>query len=102
MHRHCTQCRHAFTERDLAREQTRGMEADRKALGLRGLTFRYYTCPECGQDDIFLDLTPLAGESAEDYRRRHEELEAVGRKAHADGLAVVVLDKGADGFEIGS
>lgn len=100
MQRHCTRCQRPFTKHDLARERTRDMEADRKTAGLRGLAFRYYSCPACGQDEIFLELAPLPGESATDFHRRHKELEAVGRKAHADGLDVVVLGKGANGFQM--
>ena len=47
MIRECTQCHRPFTPKDLAKEESKGMEAERKARGLEGLLFRYYTCPAC-------------------------------------------------------
>src|ERR1700730_4829450 len=54
MLRDCTHCHRPFEPQDLAREESKGMEAERKALGLRGVLFRYYVCPECGYADIFV------------------------------------------------
>jgi hypothetical protein len=45
MMRECTQCHRPFTAVDLAKEESEGMEAERKARGLEGLMFQYYTCP---------------------------------------------------------
>src|SRR6266478_9462662 len=52
MLRDCAHCHRPFEPQDLAREESKGMEAERKALGLRGVLFRYYVCPECGYSDI--------------------------------------------------
>jgi len=57
--RNCSHCGKEFTPRELAREESRGMEAERKALGLEGVLFRYYACSGCGHADIFLDVRPL-------------------------------------------
>ena len=46
MQRRCTNCARVFTGRDLAKQLTQGMEAERKALGLEGVLFRYYDCPK--------------------------------------------------------
>jgi hypothetical protein len=62
------------------------MEADRKAAGLAGIRFLYYSCPDCGIDDIFVDVLPLEGERPEEFRRRREEMEAVVRRVR-DGEA---------------
>jgi hypothetical protein len=88
--RECTSCHKPFTAQELAREESKGMEAERKALGLQGILFRYYTCSRCGQADIFVDLRPLPGESDEDFRRRRGDLEATVRHLHADRVDVVL------------
>ena len=93
MHRECTQCHRPFTPRDFSREESRGMEAERKALGLQGVFFRYYNCAQCGQADIFVDLRPLRGETDADFRKRRGELEATVRQLHADRVDVVVVEK---------
>jgi hypothetical protein len=91
--RECTSCHKPFTPQELAREESKGMEAERKALGLGGILFRYYTCARCGQADIFVDVRPTRGESDEDFRRRRGELEATVRQLHADRVDVVVVPK---------
>jgi hypothetical protein len=82
MRRLCTNCRHAFTPGDLVRPRSKDMEADRKAAGLAGVRFLYYACPDCGTDDIFVDILPLDGEAPEVMRRRQAEMEAVVRAMH--------------------
>jgi hypothetical protein len=91
--RECTSCHKPFTPRELAREESKNMEAERKALGLQGLLFRYYTCARCGQAGIFVDLYPLPGETGEDFRQRRDELQATVRQLHADRVAVVLVEK---------
>ncbi len=90
MQRQCTQCHRPFTARDLAREESRGMEAERKSLGLQGVLFRYYNCPQCGHADIFVDLRPLPGEAPEDFRQRRDELEATVRQLQGERVEVVL------------
>ncbi len=90
MLRECSHCRRAFTPQDLAREESRGMEAERKALGLQGLLFRYYHCPECGCADIFVDIRPLRQETGEDFERRRAELEASLKGLCGDRVEVVL------------
>jgi hypothetical protein len=68
------------------------MEAERKALGLQGVLFRYYNCAQCGQADIFVDLRPLPGEGPEEFRQRRDELEAAVRQLHGDRVKVVLSD----------
>ena len=93
MLRECTRCHRPFTPQDLARRESKGMEAERKALGLQGVLFRYYTCPQCGQADIFLDIHPLQGETSEAFRQRRDELEATVHQLHSDQVDVVVREK---------
>jgi hypothetical protein len=93
MLRKCTHCDKEFTPRELSREESRGMEAERKALGLQGVLFRYYTCSGCGNADIFVDLHPLSGETAEEFRRRRDELEATVKSLHGDGVQAVLVER---------
>jgi hypothetical protein len=93
MIRECTQCHRPYTPPDLAREESKGMEAERKARGLEGLLFRYYTCPACNRADIFVVLSPLEGETPEAFQRRRDALEAEVAELHAEHVAVVVQER---------
>jgi hypothetical protein len=93
MHRHCTHCRKEFTPQELARQESRGMEAERKAMGLQGVLFRYYTCAACGQADIFVDLKRLPGESEDAFLQRRGELETAVKQAHGEGVEAVLVEK---------
>ena len=93
MMRECTQCHRPYTPQDLAREESKGMEAERKARGLEGLLFRYYTCPACNRADIFIVLAPLEGESPESFQLRRDALEAQVAELHAEHVAVVVQER---------
>jgi hypothetical protein len=93
MMRSCSRCAKGFTPQELSREDSKGLEAERKALGLEGVLFRYYTCSACGQADIFVDVRPLDGEFEEDFRRRREELEAALRQLQGEGIEVVVRER---------
>lgn len=91
MQRTCTHCGWGYRSQDLAREESKGMEQDRKALGLEGVLFRYYHCPQCAHDDIFLDILPLEGETTEAFHARRTKLEAaVGELSNPEvGLVLV-------------
>ncbi|HVK10148.1 MAG TPA: hypothetical protein VM597_15375 [Gemmataceae bacterium] len=82
MDRECTRCRRPFVAADLCRDESKGMEAERKAAGLAGVRFLYYHCPGCDTDDIFVDVLPLEGETTDDYLRRRDALEATVRELH--------------------
>ena len=91
MLRECTSCCRPFAPEDLARTESKNMEAERKAAGLRGVRFLYYRCPACGTADIFVDILPREGEFAEDYEQRRAEMEAVVHDLHADRVEAVVV-----------
>jgi hypothetical protein len=93
MHRECLQCSRPFTARDFVKEESHEMEAQRKALGLEGVRFLYYTCPACGCADIFVDVHHLENETAEAYQKRRAELEAAVRQVHGEKTAVVITDR---------
>jgi hypothetical protein len=90
MHRRCTNCRRLFTGKDLAKQATRGMEEERKSLGLEGVAFRSYDCPACGQADIFVDVHPLPDEAPADFLERRRALEEAVRGLHAEHVEVVL------------
>jgi hypothetical protein len=90
MKRDCTRCGRPFTPQDLARDESRNMEADRKAAGLEGVRFLYYRCP-CGTDDIFVDILPRPDEPAQDFDRRRDEMEGVVRQMHSEHVDARVV-----------
>jgi len=93
MHRNCTNCQRSFTAKDLAREVSKGMEAERKALRLEGVLFRYYDCPACGHADIFVDVGRLPDEPPGDFVRRRRALEEALRGLHAQQVEVVLSEQ---------
>jgi hypothetical protein len=93
MQRKCSHCHKDFTTQELAREESKGMEAERKALGLGGVLFRSYTCSACGGADIFVDVHRLAGETEETFRRRRDELEAAVRHLPGGDVEVVLVER---------
>jgi hypothetical protein len=94
MKRKCSHCQKDFTPIELSREESRGMEAERKAMGLEGVLFRYYSCSACGNACIFLDIHALEGESDATFRRRRDELDAAISQVHANnGVEAVLVEK---------
>jgi hypothetical protein len=69
------------------------MEAERKASGLEGVLFRYYSCPACGHADIFVDVTCRAGEMPEGLHRRRQELAEAFDGLRAEQVDVVLNEK---------
>ena len=89
----CTRCGRPFAPEDLWRDESAGMEAERKAAGLEGVRFLYLHCPACGMDDILVGVLPLPGESRDDYLERRAALEEAVRRLHDEPVraeAVVV------------
>ena len=91
--RKCSHCHKLLTPNELAKEESKGMEAERKALGLHGVRFLYYNCSDCGYADIFVDVHPLVGEAVERFRQRRQELESTVRQLHAERVEIVVTGK---------
>jgi hypothetical protein len=90
MKRVCTRCHRPFTKEDLARNESKGMESERKAKGLDGVRFIYYHCP-CGMNDIFVDILPREDEIQEDFERRRAEMESTVRSMHEERVEAVVM-----------
>jgi len=96
MYRECSHCHRPFTIRDFARAESKGMEADRRAVGLEGVRFFSYHCQVCSSADIFVDLHHLPGESDTDYQARREELQAVVQQRHGRYIEAVLSERPAD------
>jgi hypothetical protein len=75
----------------LAREESRGLESERKEAGLVGVRFLYYRCAGCEGEDIFIDIVPREGESPEDYATRYVAMLAAARNMHTEKTDVVVV-----------
>jgi hypothetical protein len=93
MLRECAHCGRAFTPKDLLKEDSKNMEADRKALGLVGVRFLYYRCPECNFADIFVDIHALPDETPEAFSRRRRELEDTVKQISATNCEVIVCER---------
>jgi hypothetical protein len=93
MNRQCSHCGRTFTRDDFFREESKNLEADRKAARLQGVHFFDYRCPACGNEDIFLDVVRLDGETAEGFEARKAELEATARRVRADRMGVVIVER---------
>ena len=96
MLRSCSVCHNPLMPHELRKAETRGMEATRKALGLQGVVFRFYTCSRCGTDDIFLDMRPLDGENDAAFQARRDGLEEAIRDTHLEHAAVVIVERHPD------
>ena len=86
----CCACQTKLGRVDVLEEQSREMEAARRALGLEGIHFRYYCCPRCGHDNVFLVLTPLPGETHQELGERKSALAAEVGSVTAWRTTVVV------------
>ena len=93
MNRQCSRCARTFTRDDFVREESRSLEADRKAARLDGVHFFDYRCPTCGNEAVFIDVVRLDGESAEEFEARKAELESTARRVRAERLDVVVVER---------
>jgi hypothetical protein len=91
--RECSHCHRPFTRDDFVREESKGMESERKALGLEGVHFLYYTCPDCAHAEIFVDVHPLEGESIEAFEARRGELEAAVQQMYSEMIGVTLTER---------
>jgi hypothetical protein len=93
MRRECLHCHRAFTAEDFVKEESHEMEADRRARGLEGVRFLYYSCPGCGCADIFVDIHHLENETDEAFEQRRADLEAAVRQVRGGNTAVVITER---------
>ena len=93
MMRECLHCAHAFTPSDLSKYVSKEIEAARKSSGVRGVLFRCYVCPVCGQESLFVDLHQLDGETVAQFKRRRAELERTIRQVPSMGAQIGVMER---------
>src|SRR5262249_12077112 len=74
--RECSHCHKPLTPQEFVKETSKGMELERKALGLEGIRFLYYQCARCGYADIFVDVHAIEGEPTDQFHQRRRELDA--------------------------
>ena len=91
--RECLQCGHPFTASDLSRYVSKEIEAERKSSGVEGVLFRCYVCPECGQENLFLDVHHLDGETPAEFKHRRDELERTIRQVPPTGVQIGVMER---------
>ena len=91
--RECSHCHKLLTPQELVKEASKGMEMERKALGLEGVRFLYYQCSGCGYADIFVDVHAIEGEATHCFQQRRRELDAAVRQLHAERVEVIVTNK---------
>ena len=79
MRRNCIRCERGFAPSDLCRAQSREMESQRKAAGLRGFRFLNYRCSACGLDNIFVEVMSLEEEPISQVEYRRKIMERIAR-----------------------
>ncbi len=90
----CVNCLHRLGNQDLLDEESERMEAARADLGLEGVCFRYYSCPHCGHDHVFLETFALPGESQKDLQGRQEALARAVREVRAAQTTMLIVEQG--------
>lgn len=93
MRRKCSHCGKEFTPRELARQESGEMEAEREAQRLGGLPFLCLMCSACGYFDLFVDIQPLAGESDRAFCLRREQLEGTVRCLSGEGVETALVTR---------
>ena len=93
MQRECSKCGEPFAAKDLVKERSKEMEAERKAQGMQGVRFIEYTCSHCGQADIFVDILQLDRESPEEFEVRKATLEANLKQLHGSQAELVLKSR---------
>ena len=92
--RTCINCQRRLSDGDILDGQSQRMEAARISVGLEGVFFRYYSCPRCGHDHVFLEVAPLPEETCHDFRARKEAMVQSVREVRALQTTVLVVEQG--------
>ena len=58
-----------------------------------------YHCPACGNEDVFIDVVRLDGESTEQFEARKVELETTARQVRAEQVHGIRSTGGAAGVD---
>jgi hypothetical protein len=90
----CISCQRRLGEDDFLADTSRRMEADRISLGLEGVSFRFYSCPHCGHDHVFLEAVRLPGETRWDFQNRIEALTRAAQEIEVAETTILVVEQG--------
>jgi hypothetical protein len=90
----CVNCQRRLGPEHLLSEESQKMESARIAVGLQGVYFRYYSCPRCGHDHIFLETEQMPGENEEDFRARMAALAGAVQEVDSERTTVLVVEQG--------
>jgi hypothetical protein len=91
----CINCQRRLSDEDLLERQSERMEAARISVGLHGVCFRYYSCPRCGHDLVFLEVAALPQENDADFALRKAALIQAAQDVKARRTTVLVVEQGA-------
>jgi Zn ribbon nucleic-acid-binding protein len=90
----CVNCGHRLRSGDLLENQSWDMEEARVSAGLERVCFRYYTCPQCGHDHVFLEVAPTPKETPEHFRARREALAQAAQDIQRAQTSILVVEQG--------
>ncbi len=74
------------------------MEAEWISAGLEGVCFRYYSCPRCAHDHVYLELGRFADENGSDFEFRKPVLVKADQTVRALRTTVLVVEQGVGKF----
>ena len=90
----CVNCQCRLGAEHLLAEESHKMESARIGVGLQGVSFRYYSCPRCGHDHVFLETVQMPGENDGDFRARMAALAGAVQEVDLERTTVLVVEKG--------
>jgi hypothetical protein len=90
----CVNCQRRLELEHLLSEESQKMESARIAVGLQGVSFRYYSCPRCGHDHIFLEAMQMSGENEGEFRARMAALVGAVQEMDLERTTVLVVEQG--------
>ncbi len=93
MLRKCTRCGRPFEKQDFVKDESKYLESERRAAGLQGVHLYDYLCPDCGTEDVFVDVVRQEGETDTGYQARKAALEAGVERVQGEAVEVVVVEK---------
>lgn len=89
----CNHCMQSLAPRDLLDSESHCMEAARASQGLEGVSFWYYTCPWCGHDNLYIEITQLPGETRRQLEKRKTTLAATCQEVKAERTSVLIVEQ---------
>jgi hypothetical protein len=91
----CNLCQRRLGHDSFLDGESQRMEAARLAAGLEGVCFRYHTCPQCGQDHVFLEVAQLPDETCQDFFGRKAALTRMALEVNSFRTTIAVVEAGS-------